>query len=83
MTKTGKRKLELPITPEEVPAMLKQLGAQVEAGVLSLGGKEIAVDEYDTFSVSFRQSKSGMRLRLKVKYAKPGEEADDQDDSDE
>ncbi|UZP67979.1 hypothetical protein N1030_03090 [Desulfovibrio mangrovi] len=79
MTKTGKRKVELPIKPEEVPAMLKQLGEQAEQGKLVLGNKEIEVDEYDTFSVSFRQTKAGMRLRVKVKYGK-AEQDDDSDD---
>ncbi|GFM33568.1 hypothetical protein LN040_01065 [Desulfovibrio subterraneus] len=79
MTKTGKRKVELPITAADVPAMLRQLAEQAEQGKLALGGKEIEVDEYDTFSVSFRQTKNGMRLRVKVKYGKSGQD-DDSDD---
>lgn len=80
MTNTGKRKLELPIKAEEVPAMLQKLSEQAAQGMLSLGNKEITVDEYDTFSVSFRQTKAGMRMRVKVKYGKEGQDGDDSDD---
>ncbi len=70
MSHTGKRKVERPILQNEVPAMLRTLAEQVEQGALSISGKAIAVDEYDTFSVSFRQTKAGMRMRVKVKYTK-------------
>lgn len=83
MSKTGKRKVELPVQADEVSGILRQMAEQVEQGTLALGGKEIDVTEYDTFSVSFRQSKAGMRLRVKVKYAKDGADAPDGDDSDD
>ncbi len=80
MTNSGKRKVEMAIAGTDVPAMLHTLAEQAEKGMLEIGGKRIAVDEYDTFSVSFRQTKAGMRLRVKVKYAKADQADAEQDD---
>ncbi len=86
MTQYGKRTVQFSITPEEVPALVSRIGEQMAAGVISLDGRSIELEGYESVGISLKRTGDKLRARVKVKFPKrPGEAGDagnDTDDSD-
>ncbi|WP_353117584.1 hypothetical protein [Nitratidesulfovibrio sp.] len=86
MTQFGKRTVQFPVTPEEVPALVSRIGEQMAAGVITLDGRSIEIEGYESIGISLKRTGDKLRARVKVKFPKrPGEVGDagsDADDSD-
>lgn len=89
MTQFGKRTVQFPVTPEEVPALVSRIGEQMAAGVITLDGRSIEIEGYESIGISLKRTGDKLRARVKVKFPKrPGDAGDagdaagDADDSD-
>ncbi|HEU6436733.1 MAG TPA: hypothetical protein VE028_04725 [Nitratidesulfovibrio sp.] len=86
MTQYGKRTVQFSIAPEEVPALVSRIGEQMASGVISLDGRIIDLEGYESVGISLKRTGDKLRARVKVKFPKrPGEAGDtgnDTDDSD-
>ena len=81
MSAPKKRKLQLLVEPDQVPALLAELAENMKEGVVRLAGKEIAAEPFENFTVSFKQTRDGLRMMVKVKYPQPEESAPESDGS--
>lgn len=77
MTQYGKRTVQFPITPEEAPALVRRIGEQMATGVISLEGRSIEIDGYESIGISLKRTGDRLRARVKVKFPKRPGEADD------
>lgn len=89
MTQYGKRTVQFPVTPEEAPDLVRRIGEQMASGVITLDGRSIEIDGYESIGISLKRTGDKLRARVKVKFPKrPGEMGDagdavgDADDSD-
>lgn len=66
----GKRTIQLIIRPEEAPGHLRSLAAQMEQGTIELGGKHVELTGCENFSVGFKHTDEGLRMRVRIKFPK-------------
>lgn len=77
MTQYGKRTVQFPVAPEEAADLVRRIGEQMAGGVISLDGRVIDLEGYESIGISLKRGGSGLRARVKVKFPRrPGEEAD-------
>ncbi|MBG3876836.1 hypothetical protein FVW20_07315 [Desulfovibrio oxamicus] len=86
MTQYGKRTVQFSVTPEEAPDLVRRIGEQMADGVITLEGRSIETDGFESVGISLKRTGDKLRARVKVKFPKrPGEVGDagsDADDSD-
>ncbi|MEG6506467.1 hypothetical protein [Nitratidesulfovibrio sp. 1201_IL3209] len=82
MTQYGKRTVQFPITLEEAPALVRRIGEQMASGVISLEGRSIEIDGYESIGISLKRTGDKLRARVKVKFPKRPGEAGDPDGGD-
>ncbi|NHZ46340.1 hypothetical protein [Nitratidesulfovibrio liaohensis] len=86
MTQYGKRTVQFSITPEEAPALVSRIGEQMASGVITLEGRSIEIDGFESIGISLKRTGDKLRARVKVKFPKrpgdAGEAGGDMDDSD-
>ncbi|MBZ2172805.1 hypothetical protein [Nitratidesulfovibrio sp. SRB-5] len=89
MTQYGKRTVQFSVTPEEAPGLVRRIGEQMADGVITLEGRSIEIDGFESIGISLKRTGDKLRARVKVKFPKrPGEVGDagevgsDADDSD-
>jgi len=71
MSGPKKRKVQMIVDRSEVPALLAEVAESMKEGVVRLAGKEVPAEEFENFAVSFKQTKDGLRMMVKVKYVNP------------
>lgn len=78
MTQYGKRTVQFPMAPEDAPALVRRIGEQMASGVITLEGRSIDIDGYESVGISLKRAGDRLRARVKVKFPKrPGETGDD------
>uniref|UniRef100_B8DP03 Amphi-Trp domain-containing protein n=1 Tax=Nitratidesulfovibrio vulgaris (strain DSM 19637 / Miyazaki F) TaxID=883 RepID=B8DP03_NITV9 len=83
MTQYGKRTVQFSVTPEEAPGLVRRIGEQMADGVITLEGRSIEIDGFESIGISLKRTGDKLRARVKVKFPKrPGEVGSDADDSD-
>lgn len=66
----AKRKIQKNIATEDIATTLRALAENVENGKIELAGKEAALEGFENFSISFKQTNAGVLLKVKVKHPK-------------
>ena len=78
MTQYGKRTVQFPIAPEDAPELVRRVGEQMSTGTITLDGRSIDIEGYESIGISLKRTGDKLRARVKVKFPKrPGEAGDD------